>query len=190
VAHVDHGSGILVYEQAIKPSLCQEIIQKFNTDPNQIVEVPEVDENRGVANYRKCTTIFSSRLPLWAEINEKLVLAVDGCMRDYSKRFNDFLSVPVQDSGFEIVKYTAGDVCDFHTDGGPQQRQIFASVIIFLNTLHYPGHGALVFTEQEKVIQAVEGNLLIFPSTFIHRHGTTPAIENRYVVVTFMRYAK
>jgi hypothetical protein len=189
VEHKDHGNGILVYEKALDSAVCQEIINRFKLDPTKVTEAPEVDEKRGVGNYRKCETVFSSKFPLWADLNGKMVEAIDRCMGHYSHRFNDFLSVPVKDSGFEIVRYKSGDVCDFHTDGGPMQREIFASVIIFLNTLHYPGQGSLVFTEQEKVIEAIEGNLLIFPSTFVHRHGTTPAIEDRYVVVSFMRYA-
>lgn len=59
------------------------------------------------------------------------------------------------------------------------------SVLLYLNDVNRGGE--LVFSNQDKIIQAKRGRLVIFPSYWMYKHGANiPLDVDRYMIRTFM----
>jgi hypothetical protein len=179
------GPGIISYSGVLNENQCDAMIKRHNSEKLKIQEVPIHDGNRGVGNYRECTTVFVNQLPKWKFEKDLLIEAIRPYILDYNSRFA--ISKGISDTGFEFVKYTAGQVCKMHRDGGANQLAFFGSLILFLNTLN---DGELCFPEQKVEVKPEAGTALFFPASYIYPHFTKPSKQDRYVIVTFFRYQK
>jgi predicted 2-oxoglutarate/Fe(II)-dependent dioxygenase YbiX len=95
------------------------------------------------------------------------------------------------DSGYEYHRYSAGETCKTHADGiidiksytaNGSSNIRYASVVIHLTTNL---DGELVFPKQNRSIKTEAGKVVVFPPDGTHRHYTTPAAEDRDVIVTW-----
>lgn len=95
------------------------------------------------------------------------------------------------DNGYEYHKYGIGESCKAHVDGIIDKNTLlssggsnirYASVVIHLTT---NTGGELVFPNQNKSIKTEAGKVVVFPPYGTHRHYTTPAKEEREVIVTW-----
>ena len=95
------------------------------------------------------------------------------------------------DNGYEYHKYGIGQSCKAHADGEVDINNLsdkgtssirYASVIIHLTT---NTGGELVFPKQNRSIKTKAGKVVVFPPYGTHRHYTTPAKEEREVIVTW-----
>jgi predicted 2-oxoglutarate/Fe(II)-dependent dioxygenase YbiX len=100
---------------------------------------------------------------------------------------------PSSDSGYEFHSYGAGQVCHYHADGefaATAEPGIFrlryASVVLHLNTIEEGGE--LVFPSQNQSVKTEAGKIVIFPPYPMFSHYTTPAKEDRDVVMTWFTY--
>lgn len=179
------GSGIVVYPNVIDDKLCKNLMKRFDRERLKIPELPNRDRQRGLGNYRECTTVFVNQLPKWQTEKDFLIEAIRPYVLNWNDRFK--ISLGIKDSGFELVRYEVGQICHTHCDGGMDQMSTFGSMVMFLNKVE---GGELIFPEQKITIAPEAGKAAFFPASFAFPHFTNPALQPRYALVTFFRYDK
>jgi hypothetical protein len=177
--------GIVSYSGVISPKLCEGFIKRHEDEKLKLQEIVQKDQQRGIGNYRECTTVFVNQLPKWNHEKNLLIEAVRPYIIDYNNRFA--IALGISDTGFEFVRYAPGQVCNPHRDGGENQASVFGSMSLFMNTIE---GGELVFPEQEIEVKPEAGTALFFPASYAYPHFTKPSKQDRYVIVTFFRYQK
>ena len=86
----------------------------------------------------------------------------------YDLRLND-------SQGWSINKYGHGGEYKIHTDHGTHDPRII-SCLIYLNTVK--DGGATTFPFQNVSVPCVEGNILVFPSSYAYAHASAPVGVN------------
>ena len=88
--------------------------------------------------------------------------------------------------GWFVNKYGHGGQYKIHTDHSGSYKRIF-SIIAYLNTVKDGGN--TVFPYQNVDSQCVEGNIIVFPSSYPYRHASAPtgsaSDEVKYSIVSF-----
>ena len=118
----------------------------------------------------------------WAPFEAGLESLFHACARVY-KSYNEFLIISV-DTGYDLLRYKAGQHFKTHVDGavGGVQRQL--SAIAYLND-DYDG-GELAFPRQGVQIKPSAGDIVLFPSSISFPHESVGVSAGvKYAVVTW-----
>ena len=100
---------------------------------------------------------------------------------DYRQTYDLRLS---RNEGWSILKYGHGGQYLMHMDHGHNFPRLI-SVIAYLNTVK--GSGSTVFPYMGVEIEAIESNILIFPSSNPYAHLAEPTQDTKYVLVSFFQ---
>ncbi len=84
--------------------------------------------------------------------------------------------------GWGAIKYGHGGHYALHTDHGRTDPRI-VSVLIYLNTVQ--NGGETDFPYMNATVRPIEGNIVVFPSSFPYAHLAAPVVEPKYSVVTW-----
>ncbi len=108
-----------------------------------------------------------------------ILFQLERAVWDYRQIYNLNLS---SNQGWSILKYGHGGQYLMHTDhGGAYPRLI--SVVAYLNTTK--NGGSTVFPYMDAETEAIEGNIVVFPSSFPYSHLAAPAQDTKYAIVSF-----
>ena len=138
---------------------------------------------------REGTSLMITGTPGLEEVDAKINSIMLGIQEEISGIYET--SFGSGDNGYEYHKYSVGQVCKTHTDGVVDMNTLnatgvssirYASVVLHLTT---NTGGELVFPNQNKSIKTEVGKVVVFPPHGTHRHYTTPAVEDREVIVTW-----
>jgi predicted 2-oxoglutarate/Fe(II)-dependent dioxygenase YbiX len=138
---------------------------------------------------REGTSLMITGTPGLEEVDAKINSIMLGIQEEISGIYET--SFGSGDNGYEYHKYGVGQVCKTHTDGIVDKNTLlstgrstirYASVVLHLTTNN---GGELVFPNQNKSIKTEAGKVVVFPPYGTHRHYTTPAVEDREVIVTW-----
>ena len=177
---------ILVFENVITHSLCDEILEEFNNEDEwqkTVVGGGEVNDK-----IRTAETIVIS-YPHTIEKNLKVRQKLDNyiftsaglVIKKYKENFP--LCHIEEDSGYELLRYKEGQFYTQHTDSfkdGPRE----VSCSFALND-DYEG-GEWGFFNREMVIKAPKGSAVLFPSNFMYPHEIMPVTKGtRYSIITW-----
>jgi predicted 2-oxoglutarate/Fe(II)-dependent dioxygenase YbiX len=150
-------------------------------------------ENAAIKNgknldVRNCQTIgisFSSIIEKSQETRQKLDQELFTCaakaIQEYNKQFS--CCNIEQDSGYELLRYKAGQFYTTHTDSF-KDRPRAVSCSFALND-DYEG-GEFAFFDRELVYNLKKGSCIMFPSNFMYPHEIMPVTSGtRYSIVTW-----
>jgi len=177
---------IVVIKNALTHPLCDAILDEFKNDDEWVDTVI----GKGVVNknIRNCETIgisFSSII----EKNKKIRLKIDRyvmasaskCIKEYNTRFPNCRIV--EDSGYELLKYTEGCFYTQHVDSF-KARPRAVSCSFILND-DFEG-GEFAFFNREIKYKLEKGDALLFPSNFMYPHEIMPVTKGtRYSIITW-----
>ena len=190
---------IWVKEQSLSEDFCNQIIDKFETDPYK--KAGEVDQNNPrVDKNLKITidTTITHRIA-WREEDEVLYKALGKALYEYeihlqktSKgKWNLHPSdgYQVKDTGYMVQKYEPNGFYNWHHDWCMDEgwSRIY-TYIWYMNTIKEEDGGWTEFVNGTK-IQPKVGSLLFFPATwtYVHRGYTTKV--PKYIVTGWI-YAR
>ena len=106
---------------------------------------------------------------------------VVSCLEDYKREIG--MSVGKREP-YELLKYTENNFLEWHTDDNSSERSR-VSLLYYLND-DYEG-GELEFENFEGLFKPKEGDVVIFPSSFIYKHRVRKVAKGtRYVIADFM----
>ena len=168
----------LIYEveNVISKELCDEIIDKFEKDPQKYTGLLKDD----VANFsiKKSIDLSNGDISKWGNIYANLFSIFHKHENKYTKRITDACLYTCP----QIQRTDPGGYFKWHSD--QDSNRVF-SFILYLNTLEEDDGGTTDF-ECGKIIRPVAGKLVIFPATDSYVHRGSELIKGvKYIVTSF-----
>lgn len=182
-------SFVFARENALPPTLCAEMIQRFEANPEQ--QYPgrigqQVTEDDSI---KRSTDLVVSGKSEWKDIDQALFGSLAETMRGFRETY-PFFKGPFKDMGYGIQRTDPGEFYHWHIDGGSHQfadRQLVA--IWYLNDVPGPG-GETEFLRQGIKVRPQTGKMLLFPPFWTHEHrGATLKQGVKYIATTWVIFA-
>lgn len=190
--------GINIYRGAISAPDCDSYIQTLESNLNgqtqyswggaQVTNSDSVDTYaRNAKDFKIKSTSLGPRTSENAELydmHEEIFRKLKTCVDDYGHYWGVGIS---SYEAFNFVKYEgAGTHFRIHADHGPTYVTTI-SAVIYLND-NYEG-GELWFPRFDLTLKPKQGDIAIFPSTFIYEHASKEMIDGtKYAVVVMTDY--
>lgn len=182
---------IKIYESAMPPDFCDEIIKRFD-DSKQTMEVM-VQQNANEELQRSCVELNLSKQESMADLQPPLLRIAELALGKYRKDITGHMfPEQVGAEQFRINKYRAKqekpDRHMFHasvTNYASARR--FLSLFWFLNDVEQGGE--IFFPHFNIRIQPKKSRLVVFPSLWMYPFSEEePLSGDRYTLNTFMHY--
>lgn len=190
---------IWVKEQSLSEDFCNQVINKFETDPYR--KAGEVDQNNPRIDKNLKVTIDTTITHniAWREEDEVLYKALGNALYEYeihlqktsSGKWNLHPSdgYQVKDTGYMVQKYEPNGFYNWHHDWCMNEgwSRIY-TYIWYINTIEEEDGGWTEFIDGTR-IQPKVGSILLFPATwtYVHRGYTTKV--PKYIVTGWI-YAR
>jgi hypothetical protein len=190
---------IWVKEQSLSEDFCNQVINKFETDPYR--KAGEVDQNNPRIDKDLKVTIDTTITHniAWREEDEVLYKALGNALYEYeihlqktsSGKWNLHPSdgYQVKDTGYMVQKYEPNGFYNWHHDWCMNEgwSRIY-TYIWYINTIKEEDGGWTEFIDGTR-IQPKVGSILLFPATwtYVHRGYTTKV--PKYIVTGWI-YAR
>ena len=190
---------IWVKEQSLSEDFCNQVINKFETDPYR--KAGEVDQNNPRIDKNLKVTIDTTITHniAWREEDEVLYKALGNALYEYeihlqktsSGKWNLHPSdgYQVKDTGYMVQKYEPNGFYNWHHDWCMNEgwSRIY-TYIWYINTIKEEDGGWTEFIDGTR-IQPKVGSILLFPATwtYVHRGYTTKV--PKYIVTGWI-YAR
>lgn len=183
--------GSFVFERpaALPPAFCDEVITRFEANPQQqyagrIGQLREQDDS-----VKKTTDLVVSNKADWKDVDQMFFRSLGAAMRELREAFPYFRG-PFKDIGYQVQRYRAGEYYHWHIDGGSHelsQRQLVA--IWYLNDVVAPG-GETEFLFQQIRVRPERGKLVLFPPFWTHEHRAVELEHGlKYIATTWVVFA-
>jgi hypothetical protein len=183
------GSFVFERANALPPSFCDEVIARFEANPEQhhagrIGQLREQD-----ASIKQTTDLVVSNKPDWQDVDAMLFRSLATALREFRETFPYFKG-PFKDMGYQVQRYLPGQFYAWHIDGGSHelsQRQLVA--LWYLNDVPGPG-GETEFLYQNLSLRPERGKLALFPPFWTHEHRAARLVSGvKYIATTWIVFA-
>lgn len=182
-------SFIFEIDNALTTDLCEEIIARFEANPDQQylgrVGQGAVEET----SIKQSTDLVVSGQENWKDIDQVFFHSTALAVRVIREKF-PFFNGPFKDVGYNVQRTEAGQFYHWHIDGGSHQfadRQLV--LVWYLNDVKGPG-GETEFSMQQVKVKPKAGKLLLFPPFWTHEHrGVTLEKGVKYIATTWVVFA-
>lgn len=183
-----------IYEthDIVPRTLCEEIIEKFENDPDKFKGYVGVGKTIVNEDLKKTVDLKIFDKPKWKPVYDQLerYLAV-GIYKYFDYLFHEpfagvdcFLRRTLGDvdmTGLQIQRYKVGDFFKWHVDSVSGVNRIFA-FIIYLNE----NDGCTEFLNGKKV-KPEPGKIVFFPTTWTYPHrGQEIKMGTKYIITGFV----
>ena len=176
---------IVVMPDVVPLELCDAVLFEYKNCDDW---VPAITATGKSDAERQCSTIgisFDNIIKKNQETRQKLDQELFNCaanaIQEYKKHFTN--CTIEQDSGYDLLKYGAGNFYKTHTDSF-KDRPRAVSCSFALND-DYEG-GEFAFFDRELVYNLKKGSCIMFPSNFMYPHEIMPVTSGtRYSIVTW-----
>jgi predicted 2-oxoglutarate/Fe(II)-dependent dioxygenase YbiX len=186
---VTPASHIYVAQNALEPTLCASIIERFEaaTDEQYQGRIGQT-ENLNL-DIKRSTDLVISGKPHWKDIDTALFQSLAHGVR-FMQAGHPFFRGRFKDFGYAIQRTDEGEFFHWHVDSGSHSfsdRQLVA--IWYLNDVEGPG-GETEFRHQNIKIKPQTGKLVLFPPFWTHEHrGVTLTRGVKYIATTWILFA-
>jgi Rps23 Pro-64 3,4-dihydroxylase Tpa1-like proline 4-hydroxylase len=189
ITEVKPNSFIFVIKNALTPEICEEIIRRFEANPEQQYAGRVGQLASQEQSIKRTTDLASSAHKEWKDVDTILFRSLALALREFQQRFS-FFKGPFKDIGYNIQRYQPGEYYHWHIDGGSHQfadRQLVA--IWYLNDVEPPG-GETEFSHQQVKVTPETGKLVLFPPFWTHEHRAVTVKKGvKYIATTWVVFA-
>ncbi len=186
---ISKGSFIFEVPRALSSGLCDDIIRRFESSPEQHIAGRLGQQADTDNNIKKTTDISVSGSPYWQDVDKQLFASLGRTLREFREDYAFFRS-PFRDTGYHLQRYLPGEYYHWHVDGGSHDfsyRQLVA--LWYLNDVEDSG-GETEFLYQPVKVKPERGKLLIFPPFWTHEHRATELQRGKkYIATTWLSFA-
>ena len=179
---------IKIYDDAIEPELCDEIIRLFEENPEKQFDGMIGGSGGRVDTKKKiCKELILTR-DISCSIVEKLQQTLRKYYIEYVETISYLHNLNLVDEPWRIKKYNQREgFFNWHVDNMPNAKSRLLSVIFYLNDVEEGGQTLFELDQKIKDIKPVKGRLIIFPSLFCYKHkGSVPFSNDKYVIASFL----
>ena len=181
-------SFIEVYHNTISTDHCQEIINRFEQDPNQKNGAAGNMINRSIKDATDINLFFDQD----NQYNDLIINSLNECIKQYDRTypFLSRLSQWILSPGYNIQRYHDGQgyfvLHSEHESNGESIARIMAWMI-YLND----SPCGTEFPYQETITNATEGDCVIWPAAWTHPHkGVTPNQGTKYIATGWIEFSR
>jgi hypothetical protein len=189
----DH-SFIDIFENALEPEICREIIRRFEADVNnQFTGVVGNEHGDRAVNgdSKNCTELSITGNRGWEDIDKELFKAITPILAHLVDKYPGFgCGSGYEDEGYRIKRYSANGVDSFkpHVDvssmHSAHRQQVF---MWYLNDVEEGGE--TYFPYHDISVKPKEGRLATFPPFWTHYHeGRVPISNAKYAVLGWFTF--
>jgi hypothetical protein len=191
---------ILEIDNFLPEHVCNEMVKRFESDPNKRVSKIGVasDDTGGFYDLsrRNSKEMIISNKPEWKDIDKIVNATISKAVRIYKQELAKKLELIGEDPNFQMIYLMGNSVEDtgymlqrveknswyrWHHDHTYDDRIL--NIIIYLNTLDESEGGRTEFIHGRKVFPKV-GKLLIFPTTWTNVHCGSWVTNYKYICTT------
>jgi hypothetical protein len=183
------GSFVFERPQALPPAFCDEMIARFEANPEQQSEgrIGQIQErDRAI---KQTMDLVVSNKDDWKDADAMFFASLAAALREFRETFPYFKG-PFKDMGYQIQRYRPGEFYHWHIDGGSHafsQRQLVA--LWYLNDVPGPG-GETQFLYQDISVRPERGKLVLFPPFWTHEHRAARLESGvKYIATTWVVFA-
>jgi hypothetical protein len=186
---VEPGSFIFERPAALPPAFCEEVIARFEANPEQQYagRIGQLREEN--ASVKKTTDLVVSNKDDWQDVDRMFFRSLGAAMLELREAFPYFKG-PFKDIGYQVQRYRPGEYYHWHIDGGSHelsQRQLVA--LWYLNDVPGPG-GETDFRFQQVSVRPERGKLVLFPPFWTHEHRAAELRDGlKYIATTWVVFA-
>lgn len=175
---------IRVYDHALTADQCEIILTRFRGSSQW--NMAGQGSNTTDPALRNCDTIdisdYKANNNAHLDLDEMLFRGVGRTIAQYVKEFPRVMIK--HDTGYEILRYTAGTECREHVDSYPDRPRTLSCSINLNND--YEG-GEFTFFDGALRYRVPAGSAIVFPSNFQYPHAVAPITQGtRYSVITWL----
>ncbi|WPL16349.1 hypothetical protein Thiowin_01303 [Thiorhodovibrio winogradskyi] len=189
IREVKPGSFVFERRHALPPAFCQEMIARFEANPQQQYEgrIGQIQErDRAI---KQTMDLVVSNKDDWKDADEMFFGSLAAALREFRETFPYFKG-PFKDMGYQIQRYREAEFYHWHIDGGSHafsQRQLVA--LWYLNDVPGPG-GETQFLYQDISVRPEQGKLVLFPPFWTHEHRAVSLVSGvKYIATTWVVFA-
>jgi Rps23 Pro-64 3,4-dihydroxylase Tpa1-like proline 4-hydroxylase len=183
--------GSFVFERpgALPPSFCDEVIQRFEANPEQQYAGRVGQLREQMSNIKQTTDLVVSNKDNWKDADQMFFRSLAAAMREFRETY-PYFNGPFKDLGYQVQRYLPGQFYHWHVDGGSHelsQRQLVA--LWYLNDVPGPG-GETQFLYQDISVTPERGKLVVFPPFWTHEHRANVLEDGvKYIATTWVVFA-
>jgi len=189
IREVKPNSFIFERPGALPPSFCEEVIRRFEAQPEyhhegRIGQLADKD-----SSIKKTVDLVVSNKDDWKDLDQIFFRCVAAALKEFRESFPYFKG-PFKDMGYQVQRYREGEYYHWHIDGGSHQfsqRQLV--VLWYLNDVPGPG-GETEFLYQDVAIKPEQGKMVLFPPFWTHEHRAKKLEKGeKYIATTWVVFA-
>lgn len=189
IREVKPGSFIYERPNALPRDWCEEMIRRFEANPEQ-QNAGRIGQTQGMnQEIKKTMDLVVSNKDDWKDIDQAFFRCLAAALREFRETFVYFKG-PFKDMGYQIQRYRPGEFYHWHIDGGSHdfaQRQLVA--LWYLNDVPGPG-GETQFLYQDVSVRPEQGKLVLFPPFWTHEHRSATVQQGvKYIATTWVVFA-
>ena len=176
------------YDNAIPNELCDQLIKKFDNNPEQWEKRDKRTDDRGNLTFNELFCF--NHMDTWKEEMKAVASIFNHYTDEYMKEFDKYCFP--NKFGFEAFKmkrYEPNDIDEFgwHVDVfGPGSMKRFLAFFVYLSDNK---EGKTVFRFQNTTTDCKKGTMVIFPPAWPWLHkGTKPIEEKKYFLGSYLHY--
>lgn len=179
------GSSIYLFEDALSPDFCAELIQKFEAHPEDQFPGQLLGANGLQTRDIKKSTDLQLQGELWDFADKQVYNSCTKILAELTAKHYELTSSPIRDSGYTVQRSLPGDYFKPHVDNSSHSAHRMVAIIWYLNNVAEGGETSFDF--QDLAIRPRAGVAIAFPPFWTHRHeGLTPISSAKYIVTTFI----
>jgi len=183
------GRSITVKKNAISHEKCDALMSLIDNSPNMVHEQSKDNGSySSETRYSAINLTMDSSPKLDQMVRELLV----DSLNEYKKILNIGYFLGNEFEPMNIMKFYVGkDKFTPHFDANGSDHFRTLAIILYLNDVDEGGELILPSKQNPLCIKPCKGNLIIVPANWTCYHSvTTPISNNRYSLITFLRYTE
>jgi hypothetical protein len=182
----DLGGHIYLFEDALAPEVCDEIVRRFEADERKAPGLAYGPNGPFIHEAKKSTDLRISSFQDWQDLDMVLFTSCSNAMNKFLEKHPELNMGQLRDTGYNIQRSVPGDRFTAHIDaafGATVYRKV--AFIWYLNDVEEGGE--TVFEFQGVTVKPKKGTMIMFPPFWTHRHeGRTPLSGTKYIITTFV----
>ena len=177
------------YDGALDAALCREVVRRLDADPRAKPGAMNAYGGNAVLPGKTTVELPTAATPGWQDVDAALRASMVKhfpLYRDAVKFLagSDHTDLTVE--ALRVKRYPVGGSFEWHIDNSsPETRERVLAVQWYFNTVAEGGRTE--FEDLGLAVEPVEGRIVFFPVTWIHRHRGAPALSGpKYIATTFV----
>jgi len=186
---IKSGSFIFEIENALPDFLCDDMVARFESNPDDQYQGRVGSEMGEDTDLKKTTDLVVTGKEHWQDVQNNLFRSLAMALQEFSKQYPYFGDLRrFKDMGYNLQRYQQDEYYHWHVDADNEalaSRQLVA--IWYLNDVEQGGETD--FYHQQISVEPAKGKLILFPPFWTHQHRAAVVEKGvKYIATTWITF--